>query len=300
MATKQRARTRRTSANRDRGPRHVEPVLDPSWQSPYAPSPAERTAHQRAVRQFALRRKLPVTALVALIALALVVGVFAVPWLPVLGVAVAGLGAWDLYRYLARFERQSNQLGATMLEAFRSGGTAIDRQRLLIVLDRLAATFGVDGVTSFIIDDGCYNAALVPLGDSYSLFVTSALMRDVPLIELEGVVAHCLARQRLNLLVRESVACTTTVNPDARRALAGVGQTYRADEVAAAAIRYPLGLAAALRRCANQTVAADSFFATPAYAQWRWVWFDLWTDRASTVVDDLDDVTVRARALEEW
>ena len=32
------------------------------------------------------------------------------------------------------------------------------------------------------------------------------MMRDFELIELEGVVAHCLARQRLGLLERESLA----------------------------------------------------------------------------------------------
>ena len=278
----------------------MEPVLDPTWQSPYVPSSAERAAHQGAVRHFALRRKLPLTVVVALVALALMLGVVVVPWLPVVGLLVAALGAWDLYRYLARYERQSQHLGATMLEVFTLGGTSTDRQRLMIVLDRLAATFGVDGVSPFIVDDGCYNAALVPNGDSYSLFVTSALMRDLPLIELEGVVAHCLARQRLGLLARESAACTINVGLDSRRDLAGVGQAYRADEVAAAAIRYPLGLAGALRKCANQHVAPDSFFATPAYEQWRWVWFDIWAGREGDTFDDLDDVTIRARALEEW
>ena len=274
--------------------------MDPTWQSPYVPSSAERSANQGAVRHFALRRKVPVTAVVALVALALIVGVVVSPWLPVVGVIVAALGTWDLYRYLARYERQSQILGDTMLEAFTLGGTSADRQRLMIVLDRLSATFGVDGVSSFIIDDACYNAALVPSGESHSLFVTSALMRDLPLIELEGVVAHCLARQRLGVLARESAACTATVALDSRRTLAGAGSAYRADEVAAAAIRYPLGLASALRKCAGQYVAPNSFFATPSYDQWRWVWFDIWTGREAATFDDLDDVTIRARALEEW
>lgn len=298
MATKQRTRSRRS--NFDRGPRHVEPVLDPTWQSPYVPSTAERLTNQGAVRRYALRRRLPLTAIVAVTALALLVGAVVAPWLPILGVVVAALGAWDLFRFLSRYERKSQELGATMLAAFSPGGTAADRQRLLIVLDRLAATFGVDGVNSIIVDDPCYNAALVPNGETYSLFVTNALVRDLPLIELEGVVAHCLARQRLGLLARESAACTTSAGADARLSLAGAGQSYRADEVAAAAIRYPLGLAGALRKCAAQTVAPSSFFASPAYAQWRWVWFDLWTGRPPATFDDLDDVTIRARALEEW
>ena len=73
-----------------------------------------------------------------------------------------------------------------------------------------------------------------------------------------------------------------------------------ADEVAAAAIRYPLGIAGALRRCEAQHVDATTFFTTDTYAQWRWVWFNLWSDRSSRALSDLDDVELRARALEEW
>ncbi|MDE3065889.1 MAG: hypothetical protein KGJ36_09460, partial [Acidobacteriota bacterium] len=168
------------------------------------------------------------------------------------------------------------------------------------VLDRLAATFGVAAVSVFIVEDSTYNAALVPAGANYSLLVTSALMRDFELIELEGVVAHCLARHRLGLLTRQAVAAVATLNDENRAVLAGPGTAYRADEVAAAAIRYPLGLAAALRRCEAQRVASDSFFATGSYRAGRWVWFDQWSDRGTHDLGDLDDVQVRAMAREEW
>jgi hypothetical protein len=164
----------------------------------------------------------------------------------------------------------------------------------------LAATFGVDHVSAFIVSEQGYNATLVPDGDKYSLFVTSALMQDFELIELEGVVAHCLARQRLGLLERESVAAVSTISDEARQNLAGRGQAYRADEVAAASIRYPLGLAGALRKCARQEIASDSFFASSTYAEWRWVFFDQWSDRRVSDLGDLDDAELRARALEEW
>jgi len=72
------------------------------------------------------------------------------------------------------------------------------------------------------------------------------------------------------------------------------------DEVAAAAIRYPLGLAGALRKCSRQVVPAGSFFLTPNYDQGRWVWFDIWSDRKDSNLSDLDDVELRALALEEW
>jgi hypothetical protein len=187
-----------------------------------------------------------------------------------------------------------------MLDQFKAGGTNEDRQRLGIVLDRLSATFGVDAVSALIVDEPGYNAALVPNGTKYSLFVTNALMSDFELIELEGVVAHCLARERLGLLTRESVASAMSMNDESRRQLAGVGAAYRADEVAAAAIRYPLGLAVALRKCAGQVLPATSYFRSVSYAQSRWIWFNIWSDRAASDLSDLDDAELRALALEEW
>jgi Zn-dependent protease with chaperone function len=275
-------------------------VLDPTWQSPYAPTGTEKHDNQRAVRSFALRRKLVQTIVVSVVALALIAGVAVAWWLAVAGVAVAVLHAWDLRRSLVRYDRRATLLGNLMIEQFKAGGGSSDRLRLMTVLDRLAATFGVNNVSTFIVDDPGYNAALVPNGTGFSLFVTSALMRDFELIELEGVVAHCLARQRLGLLTRESVSAVSNLSDDARRELAGVGMAYRADEVAAAAIRYPLGLAGALRKCERHVTPANSFFVTPAYAQWRWIWFNIWSDRRDADLSDLDDVELRARALEEW
>ncbi len=300
MATKQRSRSRRPNSSRDREPRYVAPVLDPTWQSPYVPSAAERHENQHIVRRIAVRRKLPQTIVVAAVVVALIVGVVVVPWLPAVGVAVAALYAWDLRRSLVKFEHQGLLLGAAMVDQFKADGTSKDRQRLVTVLDRLAATFGAADVSAFIIDDPGYNAALVPDGTRHSLFVTSAMMRDFELIELEGVVAHCLARQRLGLLTRESVACVANLSDESRGVLAGSGMAYRADEVAAASIRYPLGLAGALRKCSRQVVPADSFFAGAKYANWRWIWFDIWSDRREAEMADLDDVELRARALEEW
>jgi hypothetical protein len=300
VATKQRSRARRSNQSRDRGPRYVAPVLDPTWQSPYAPTTAEKHANQKVVRSFALRKKLPQTILIGIVSLALVAGVVAVPWLPVLGVLVAVVYAWDLRRALVRYEEKGLLLGNLIFDQFKAGGTATDRLRLTTVLDRLAATFGVDAVTTYIVSDSGYNAALVPKGAGLSFFVTDAVMRDFELIELEGVVAHCLARHRLGLLSRESVAAVATTNDEARRALAGAGTAYRADEVAAAAIRYPLGIAGALHKCARPVLAGDSFFSSSTYAQWRWIWFDIWSDQKATDLSNLDDVELRALALEEW
>jgi len=299
MATKQRSRTRRPSS-RDRAPRYVEPVLDPNWQNPYAPSAQERQANQRAVRSFALRRTLPLTIVIGVVVVALVVGAVVMPWLPVVGLVVAVGYYFYLRRSLVRLATRGDALASAILANFKPGGTAKDRQRLITVLDRLSATFGVDGVSAFIIEDPDYNAALVPNGSVLSLFVTSAMMSDFELIEIEGVVAHCLARHRLGLLDREAAASMINMNDDARRELAGAGNAYRADEVAAAAIRYPQGLAEALRKCSRHVASPDSFFSSPAFAEWRWIWFDVRSDRSASDMGDLDDVELRARALDEW
>ncbi len=301
MATKQRSRARRPHASRDRGPRFVAPVLDPNWQNPYSPSSEERLHNQRVVRRFAVRRRLPlaIAVLVAVVAL-IVVGVVVAPWLIGAAVVIAAAFAFLGHRDLARYTERGRTLGALMLDAFQPGGDATERLRLVTVLDRLAATFGVDNVSAFVVADQGYNAALVPDGANFSLFVTTSVMQDFELIELEGVIAHLLARQRLGLIERESLASVVSLNDDTRRTLAGVGKTYRADEVAAASIRYPLGLAGALRKCARQHVSADSFFSSPTYAQWRWVFFDQWSERTVSDLSDLDDVELRARALEEW
>jgi hypothetical protein len=299
MATKQRSRSRRSSPSRDRGPRYVAPVLDPNWVSPYSPTNAEKHANQKVVRAFATRKKLPQTIGVAILVVALIAGVAVVAWLPLVGLAIALLYGWDLRRALVRYEAKGLTLGNLVLDQFQAGGTEKDRLRLTTVMDRLAATFGVDAVNTYIVSDPGYNAALIPSGAGLSFFVTDALMRDFELIELEGVVAHCLARHRLGLLLRESVASVALTNEESRRTIAGEGLAYRADEVAAAAIRYPPGLAGALRKCANEELSGTSFFAGTTYAQWRWVWFNMWSGQASDLAD-LDDVELRARALEEW
>ncbi len=300
MATQQRSRSRRTSSSRQRGPRHVEAVLDPTWQNPYSPSASEREMHQQALRHFGLRRKRTEMIGGAVLALALIVGAVVSPWLALVGVLVA-LGIFlDVRRFFATVERRGATLGSLVEATFEPGGTTKDRQRLITVIDRLTATFGVDTVSAFIIDEAGYNAALVPNGTNFAFFVTNAMMRDFELIELEGVVAHCLARQRLGILSRECYSAVVNGPLEERRALAGGGLTYRADEVAAAAIRYPLGLAGALRRCSRQVVPSTSFFSSSKYDQWRFLWFDVWSDRATPDLSDLDDVELRALALEEW
>ncbi|HEV2427726.1 MAG TPA: hypothetical protein VGS61_05870 [Acidimicrobiales bacterium] len=297
MATKQRSRQRRAPRS---SPRYVAPVLDPTWHSPYAPSTAERHAHHAVVRAFTFRRRLPRAIAVGIVVAALVAGVVVVPWLPAVGAVIALAYAWDFRRSLVADARRGRSIGPTLRARLAPGGGGVDQVRLATVLDRLAATFGVDRAAPLVVSDPGYNAALVPDEPGLTLIATDALMRDFELIELEGVVAHCLARARLGQMERESLAAVVSATPEARRALAGEGLTYRADEVAGAAIRYPLGIAAALRKCAGQAPSPDSYFTSPDYDVQRWVWFDVAADRREPDLSDLDDPTLRATALEEW
>ena len=278
----------------------MEAVLDPTWQNPYAPSIAERQSHQDAAHRYAIRRSLPVAYAGAALVLVALVGMAVSFWFVVVALVVAAGTVVALRSASARFEERAAHLSAEVLAAFSTGGATKDRQRLVTVLDRLTATFGVDAVNAVIIDDAGYNAALVPNAEAYSFFVTSALMRDFELIELEGVVAHCLARQRLGILARECMSALSSGALATRRDIAGAGLAYRADEVAAAAIRYPLGLAGALRKCARQAIPTSSFFTSAQYDKWRFVWFNVWSDRTTRDLSDLDDVELRALALEEW
>jgi hypothetical protein len=109
-----------------------------------------------------------------------------------------------------------------------------------------------------------------------------------------------MARQRLGSVARSAAASVPRLDTAAARQLAGVGGAYRADEVAAAGIRYPQGLQQALAHCASATPPPSSYFLSPGYAASRWVWFDRYADRAPAPAGDLDTVDVRARALAEW
>ncbi len=275
-------------------------MLDPSWVSPYAPTTAERHRHAVVMRSYALRRRLVATvAAGAAVAALVVLAVALSPWLWLAAVLVGALYAIDLRRVVAGYATRAQGAAEALLARFARDEDPIARERLVTLVDRLSATFGVEAVRAEVVSDGGYNAALVPGPGGYVMVATSALVQDFALIEMEGVVAHCLARERIGVLERECVAALDLTG-EAARALAGPGETFRADEVAAATIRYPLGIADALRRCRAQSVPAGSFFLDEAFDGWRWVFFNPWSDRREGVPSDLDDPEVRARALEEW
>ena len=292
---------RRRSNQRHRGPRHVEPVLDPTWRSAYAPSADERETNSNIT--LGVQRNLAIGAVATVIlAVALVLGVglafYVALILPVLYIAVAAM----LYQAVRRRATTADALAGSLVADFPVGGTKTDRVRLSTIVERLSATFGLGAINCFVVEEAVPNATLLRDQDNYTLIVTTGLMHEVELIELEGVVAHCMARQRLGYIAVPSLLAAANLSKSARSRYETRirGWAFRADEVAAATIRYPLGLQRALERTASTVPGATSYFASEAYAKARWIWFDQHIDGKELALGDLDQASARAQALEEW
>jgi Zn-dependent protease with chaperone function len=292
---------RRRSNQRHRGPRHVEPILDPTWRSAYAPSANEREANSNIT--LGVQLNLAIGAAVSIIlALVLVLGV-SVPLylallLPVLYVAAAGL----FFQAIRGRATTADALAGSLVAHFPVGGTKTDRVRLSTIVERLSATFGLGSINCFVVEEDVPNATLLRDQDNYTLIVTTGLMHEVELIELEGVVAHCMARQRLGYIAIPSLLAAASLSKATRSRYETRirGWAYRADEIAAATIRYPLGLQRALERTASTVPHSSSYFSSEAYAKARWIWFDQHVDGKELTPGDLDQASARAQALEEW
>ena len=301
MSAAKQHQQRRRSNQRHRGPRHVEPVLDPTWRSAYAPSAEERETNSNIT--LGLQRNLAVGAVGSVIgaivlALGAGVAVYVALILPVLYIAIAGA----FYQSIRRRLTTADALAGSLVADLPVGGTKTDRVRLSTIVERLSATFGLGSINCFVVEENVPNATLLRDQDNYTLIVTTGLMHEVELIELEGVVAHCMARQRLGYIALPSLLAAANLSKSARSRYETRirGWAFRADEVAAATIRYPLGLQRALERTASTVPEAGSYFASEAYAKARWIWFDQHVDGKELALGDLDQASARAQALEEW
>jgi hypothetical protein len=294
----QRQRSRRSNRSGQRF-QHVAPVLDPSWKSPYHVTEEEREKNFRAISRNVVQRRLVRDAISLLVAIGCFVISFRLVWVAVIGVIAIALMVLDIVRAIRSTKNMSSDLNTELLDSFSAAGTSQERLRLVTLVDRLCGTFGVDNVSSFIVHDESINATIVPNGPSWSLFVTSGALHHLELIELEGLVAHCLARTRTGVVARQ-VAASRERTFDKAKLLAGEGLIYRADEVAAAAIRYPLGLVGALRKAGESKSATSGYFASARYDQCRWLWFNPFAEKSDSELGNLDNVTLRAMALEEW
>jgi hypothetical protein len=293
--------------NRSRQRSHRAPIveaqLDPNWQNPYAPSPDEIASNEAALAEHFQFRFLAGLSVLGSGVLCLIASV-ALPALAIVGIIalVAGLGLLAQRAVsMTTWRRDSFALADKIVARFSPVPNPAFRQRIGTIAERLGATFGLADVSCFIVDEDCVNATFLPHGEAgtWALIVTRGLLEHIELIDLEGVVAHCMARVRLRVTDRRAIAAVSKTKPDIARRLAGPGLSYRADEVAAAAIRYPVGIARALEYCSAHR-AQSGYFASAEYDAERWIWFDQYADGSESPSGDLDRADVRASALLEW
>jgi len=241
-----------------------------------------------------------VTTLVAGAALAVLAG----PIFFLVGV-VLGLGAGALAT--RRLEQSATPttlalIGARTVEA-------AEVPRLANLVDAMVATVGLATPKLCVVDDDVINACAVGHGATATLIVTSGLLEQLDLIALEGVVAHELAHLRRGDGHRGAVAVAATKrglggsSTEKLHRSAGRGRELRADQVGAASVRYPRGMAAALSLCEQSGEPSQtSFFRSGAFVATRWLWFDpMVTDRFSeSAIENHDATSLRLAVLEEW
>ncbi len=177
------------------------------------------------------------------------------------------------------------------------------------VMDGLCATFGLRMPAVMLVDDPVPNACALGRGPADAvLVVTTGLVARLDLIEMEGVVAQQLAHVKRGDALLSSVA-VTVVGPWGRltgndrllhRAL-GPGREYRADQVAAAVVRYPPGLYDAMVAMVAAPPPAPSSIFAGQRGRTRWIWIDpMAGHREEPLADgDLDGTAVRIAALAE-
>jgi hypothetical protein len=172
------------------------------------------------------------------------------------------------------------------------------------LVEGLCATFGVSHPPLFMVDEPRVNLAMVATPTGSVMVVTRGLLERLDLIELEGVLAHGLAHLRLDDVRRGTLAATlpgVLGNDTVRHRLAGRGRLLRADEIAAATVRYPVGIASVLTRCmTDPPPSPTSLFSTERFARTRWLWFDPLPGDPDNELGEHDAPSVRAQALAEW
>jgi Zn-dependent protease with chaperone function len=183
--------------------------------------------------------------------------------------------------------------------------------RLRNLVEGLCATMGVEPPQVLVVDHPGANAlALAGPGRSSYLVVTAGLEPSLSVVELEAVLAHELVRVKLHdtgvaaaaLSVTAPLAATGGRGAERVRALLGPSRAFRADQRAAAVVRYPPGLAAALERMVSVAVASR-----PLPTPWergriarctRPLWVDpVGGDDTVEQLGNLDHTAVRAAAL---
>ena len=268
-------------------------VAHPSPPGPLADLDAERHANHRWPFRAAITGGLVVGIVVALI-FALLSVVVAVA----IGI-LAGVGIFLVIRRAAPRGVVRN-IGAGAVESGQL-------PRVETLLEGLSVTMGVATPAISVLLDEVPNATIVAAEQGPTIIVTTGLVSALSVVELEGVLAHLLAQQRLDAVQRGTTAAGIALllgGIGRRRAhgLIGRGRLLRADELAALAVRYPPGLAAALGIMERaEPPVSGSFFASGIYDSLRWLFVDPSIGRRSPedALGDPDATSVRRRALEE-
>jgi hypothetical protein len=268
-----------------------------TWASQYGVSDAERAANRR------VALLVPVLPLVLIVLVGTLAGIVLVA-LGAVALAVMVVGASVV---LGALVVTAGLLAAPMHVERLLGATKVPEgtsPRVENLVEGLCATLGVAHPPLFVVEDPRINLAMVATPTGAVMVVTAGVLDRLDLVELEGVVAHGLAHMRLEAVKRGTLAATMPSflgNDAVRHRLAGSGRLLRADEVAAAAVRYPAGLQSVLDRCvADGSPSEGTFFASDRFMRTRWMWFDPMPGREDEVVDELDAPAVRSQVLSEW
>ena len=268
----------------------------PPPEGPLLTLPAERAQNQA----WPLRAAITVGVIIGLLAFLLALPADLIVAI-ILGILV-GVGAGFLV------------VPASLAAANRNlGGSPVDLDevpRVASLLDVLGATFGVAPSRLRLLNDAVPNAAMVDSKDGATIVLTTGLLASLTLIELEGVLGHLLARQRLDAVRRSTVGAGLALllgpigrRPGVAHGLTGKGGLFRADEIAAVTVRFPVGLAGALSTMIDGPLPTDSsLFASSVYDTTRWLFIDPSIARRTVdeLVGDVDATAVRRAALFEW
>lgn len=197
----------------------------------------------------------------------------------VLGAVVIGAsGAMLAVTLVGRFV--DSALSRVMAEVDARELNTDGAPRLFNLLQGLCATAGVSAPRVSVTSDSSINAfvAADPAGNARAeIVVTQGFVDDLQRIEMEGVVAVCLARLRSGLAESQTLGVAVATaepwfipGPTRRRVIetALSGQAiFDADVKGAAITRYPPGLASAFQRMSDTSTRVSG-----AVAQGNFLW----------------------------